>query len=290
MRRMRKNTGIPTTVRGFIKQRYTGRYTGRQYRIRIKTRSSRVFVAGTRVRPNPLYALYQQKKGEDMRRFFKRLVIWNLLFFGVGQWLFGCSGKEEMLAYRTIGAATIKAQGELDKKWLELQKEQKEGVITVHPAPSQPPTITIVKKEEIGPVYTDELGEVPGVDGTTTTTTQIDHTAYAIQQLGAVALALAERTGGGTRGETGKTNTIPRIVYKMPEMPKNGPADIIRATGEALKVSGAIPAIVQGWLGWMAADTVQEVAKVPSHQGDYVSMESSFNPVRTTKTLLPGKE
>ena len=227
-----------------------------------------------------------------MKQFLKLAAIWNLLFFGIGQWLFGCAAKEEMLTYKTIGAATIKAQGELDKKWMELQRKEKtddEGKITVYPAPSRLPTITTVDRKETGPVYTEELGEEPGVEGTTTTTTQIDHTAYAIQQLGAVALALAERTGGSTKGEGGRTNTIPRIVYKMPEMPKNGPADIIRATGEALKVSGAIPALVQGWLGWMAADTVQEVAKTPSHQGDYIRTDSSFNPVSTT-TNLPGEE
>lgn len=227
---------------------------------------------------------------EEMKRFGMMIIIWNLLFFGIGQWLFGCSGKEEMLAYRAIGTATIKAQAEMDKKWLELQMNKKERAITVHQAPLQPPVITTVDRKETGPVYTEDLGEIPGVEGTTTKTTQIDHTAYAIQQLGAIALALAERAGGSTKGETGETNTIPRIVYQTPEMPKNGPADIIRATGKALKVSGAIPALVHGWLGWMAADTIQEVTKTPSHQGDYIRTDSSFNPVSTTTTNLPGEE
>lgn len=283
MRRMHQNNAISRPIRRCINRRHRGS----RYVYRPETSHSGIPAMGQRRRSSPLFGLHQQKKAEKMKLFLKPVTIWTLLFFGVGQWLFGCTGKNEILAYRTIGVATIKAQAEFDKKWLELQKEEKEGTITVYPAPLQPPVITTVKQEGTGPVYTEELGEEPGVEETTTTTTQIDHTAYAIQQLGAVALALAERAGGRTKGETGETNTIPRIVYQMPEMPKNGPADIIRATGDTLKVSGAIPAIVQGWLGWMAADTVQEVAKTPSHQGDYIRTDQSFNPVSTTTTNLP---
>lgn len=251
---------------------------------------SRTPAVGKGGRASTLHKLHQQEKGKEMKTFLKRNALLCFVFFAIGQWLFGCSGKEELLAYRTVGKATIEAQGELDKKWLELayQNREQEGKITVYPAPLQPPTITTITDIENGPIYIEELGDRPAVEKKTITTTQTDNTAYAIQQLGAVALALAERTGGYTRGGTGRTNTIPRIVYQMPEMPKNGAADIIRATGDALKVSGAIPAIVQGWLGWMAADTVQEVSRVPSHQGDYIRTDQSFNP--TSTTTLPGEK
>jgi hypothetical protein len=228
--------------------------------------------------------LYQEK-GEEMKRILKLLATWTVLFFGIGQWLFGCGYKEEMMAHQAITAAGINAQKEIDKVWMRQNQKAPGEKKIVQPAPLPIPMIITATTTETGPVYTDDLGETPAVKKSTTTVTSVDHTAYAIRQLGAVAVALAERSGGAEIEKNKPANTIPRIVYNLPEMPKNGPADIIRATGEALKMSGIVPGVVRGWLGWMAADTVQAVSRTPSHQGDYIRTDQSFNPISTTTTL-----
>lgn len=67
-----------------VRERYRccgGRQIQRSY--------SRVFASRKRNRANPLQGLSQQKKKGELGGFFKLITIWNLLFWGVGQWLFG---------------------------------------------------------------------------------------------------------------------------------------------------------------------------------------------------------
>lgn len=222
-------------------------------------------------------------------QFCIRMTMATILFFGIGQYLFGCAPNTAHLkAWSEVERTTIIQQGLTDREGLREAKQRaagdQEGKTTILPAPEPLPTITTITSSPAQVHYTDELGEVTGEDGKTVTETRIDTTALAIQQLGKIAIALAERTGGPVLPQTKNKGNPTRIVYQRHPMPQSNAPEVIKNVGSALKESGIVSGLLSGWLGWIAGNTVQEVSKVQGHTGDYVSLENSQNPVTTTIT------
>ena len=219
--------------------------------------------------------------------FLNALALWTVCFFGIGQWLFGCAPNTEQLkAWSEVERTTAIQQGLTDRaaaRGASQQETPADGKVTILAAPEQVPTITTTTVTPASTKFVEELGEVLADDGKTVTETRVDTTALAIQQLGKVALALAQHTGGPVLPQIESEDKHARIVYQRHPMPKSNAPEVIKNVGSALKESGLVTGVVSGFLGWMAGTTVQEVAKVPSHTGDYVQLQDSNNPVTTTK-------
>lgn len=217
--------------------------------------------------------------------FCSRMAVTTILFFGVGQYLFGCGPSTAQLkAWSEVETETARQQGLTDRAGLKKDNHQgdaEDGKITILPAPEQLPTTTTTTTHH-------KLGKPPVGGMTVTEIIEVDNTALAIQQLGKVALTLAQRTGGSVLPQIENEGKPTRIVYQRHPMPKSNAPEVIKNVGSALKESGIVTGIVSGFLGWMAGTTVQEVAKVPSHTGDYVQLQDSNNPMNTTTTTTGG--
>lgn len=268
-------------------------YTGRQPYGQI---SRRMDTMGTGDWGNKLRRLPRKtnKRREEMpsitkTQFCNRMLVATILFFAIGQYLFGCtSNTAQLRAWSEVERTTTIQQGLTDREMIRGAKRQGDGEgaskITISPAPEQLPTITTTTVTPAQVHYTDEMGEIDGEDGKTVTEIRVDTTALAIQQLGKVALALAERTGGPVLPKIKDEGKPTRIVYQRHPMPQSNAPEVIKNVGSALKESGLVTGIVSGFLGWIAGNTIQEVAKVPSNTGDYVQLQDSNNPVTTTTT------
>lgn len=197
--------------------------------------------------------------------------------------LFGCAPNQQQLtAWKNVEKAKATAWGQRGTDRIDNSSEI--GKITILPAPIQLPMVTTTVTTEAFKGYTEDLGDVD-TPATTTTTTKVDTTALAIQQLGLIANTLAKRTGAYSRpqGKTKQVNHQP-YAYQSTPMPTNNAVGVIKATGEALERSGLVSGLLTWGLSWIVGDTIQEVARTPSHDGDYVQLIDSYNPITTKIT------
>lgn len=212
---------------------------------------------------------------------------------------FGCGPKiEEIEIYGNNDRWTTTQQGITDREWLKQQGETERKLLdleqikkAVAPVPEKIPMITTVTKVPGAPEYDDDLGMVPG-DDETITETRPDTVAIALVKLGeanknitSIAMALANSRQGSPRDKVRRHPE--RIIYQRPIRPSNSATEIITATGDAVKNTGIVSAFVSSFLAWMTGTTVREIVKTPSHTGDYVRLDNSYNPITTTTTAHP---